>query len=110
MNDFWKDLAALIKVKTIVTLVVIGVFAALALSGAIPSDTTMAVVTMVVAFYFGTKAKRVTCPHWTRHSMTKPPAIREYRTVGGYFLRLSYDLTTRIRPKNTQCFTVLCSV
>ena len=58
MNDFWKNLAALIKVKTIVTLVVIGVFAALALSGAIPSDTTMAVVTMVVAFYFGTQSKK----------------------------------------------------
>lgn len=26
MNDFWKNLAALIKVKTIVTMVVIGVF------------------------------------------------------------------------------------
>lgn len=93
MNDFWKNLAALIKVKTIVTLVVIGVFAALALSGAIPSDTTMAVVTMVVAFYFGTQSKkRVTCPHWTRHSMTKPPAILEYRIVGGYFF------TTFLRP------------
>lgn len=29
MNDFWKNLAALIKVKTIVTMVVIGVFAAM---------------------------------------------------------------------------------
>ena len=97
MNDFCKNLAALIKVKTIVTLVVIGVFAALALSGAIPSDTTMAVVTMVVAFYFGTQSKkRVTCPHWTRHSMTKTPTIRKYRTVGGYFF---YDFFTTLRPE-----------
>ncbi len=33
MNDFWKNLAALIKVKTIVTLVVVAVFAILALRG-----------------------------------------------------------------------------
>ena len=33
MEDFWKNLAALFKVKTIVTLVVIAVFAALALLG-----------------------------------------------------------------------------
>ena len=58
LANFLNNLAALIKVKTIVTLVVIGVFAALALSGAIPSDTTMAVVTMVVAFYFGTQSQK----------------------------------------------------
>lgn len=58
LANFLNNLVALIKVKTIVTLVVIGVFAALALSGAIPSDTTMAVVTMVVAFYFGTQSKK----------------------------------------------------
>ena len=58
LANFLNNLAALIKVKTLVTLVVIGVFAALALSGAIPSDTTMAVVTMVVAFYFGTQSKK----------------------------------------------------
>lgn len=58
LANFLNNLAALVKVKTIVTLVVIGVFAALALSGAIPSDTTMAVVTMVVAFYFGTQSKK----------------------------------------------------
>ena len=58
LANFLNTLAALLKVKTIVTLVVIGVFAALALSGAIPSDTTMAVVTMVVAFYFGTQSQK----------------------------------------------------
>lgn len=58
MNDFWKNLAALIKVKTIITLVVIGVFAALALTGALKPDTVMTVVSMVVAFYFGTQTKK----------------------------------------------------
>lgn len=56
VEDFWKNLAALIKVKTIVTMVVIGVFAALALGGAFQPDTVMTVVTMVLAFYFGTQS------------------------------------------------------
>lgn len=58
LDDFWKNLAALIKVKTIVTLVVIGVFAALALAGTLQPDTVMTIVTMVVAFYFGTQSGR----------------------------------------------------
>ena len=33
MNDFWKNLAALLKVKTIVTMVVIFVFSSMALAG-----------------------------------------------------------------------------
>ena len=37
---FWDNLAALIKVKTIVTLVVIVVFAALAFTGKIPISPT----------------------------------------------------------------------
>ena len=58
MQDFVKNLAALVKVKTLVTLVVIGVFAALALSGALQPDVGMSVVTMVVAFYFGTQSEK----------------------------------------------------
>lgn len=58
MNDFWKNFAALIKVKTIVTMVVIGVFAAMALTGKFQPDTVMTVVTMVVAFYFGTQMEK----------------------------------------------------
>lgn len=53
-----ENLAALLKVKTIVTLVVIGVFAALALAGKLQPDTVMTIVTMVVAFYFGTQSQR----------------------------------------------------
>lgn len=58
VRELWTNLAALIKVKTIVTLVVIGVFAALALTDKLPADTVMTVVTMVVAFYFGTQNSR----------------------------------------------------
>ena len=46
MEDFWKNLVALLKVKTIVTLVVIAVFAALALAGVLQPDTVMTIVTM----------------------------------------------------------------
>lgn len=58
MNDLWKNLAALIKVKTIVTLVVVAVFAILALQGGLQPDTVMTIVTMVVAFYFGTQSEK----------------------------------------------------
>lgn len=49
-----SNLAALIKVKTIVTLAVISVFAVLALRGDITADNVMIIVSSVVSFYFGT--------------------------------------------------------
>lgn len=58
MGDFLKNLAALIKVKTIVTLVVVAVFATLALREKLQPDTVMTIVTMVVAFYFGTQSEK----------------------------------------------------
>ena len=56
--EFLKNAAALLKVKTLVTLVVIGVFAVLALKGSIEPDKVMYVVTTVVAFYFGTQHEK----------------------------------------------------
>lgn len=58
MQDFLKNLAALVKVKTIVTMVVIGVFAWMAVMGQFQPDTVMTVVTMVLAFYFGTQSEK----------------------------------------------------
>lgn len=58
MGDFLKNLAALIKVKTIVTLVVIAVFAVLSLNNTLPAETVMTVVSMVIAFYFGTQSEK----------------------------------------------------
>ena len=58
--DILKNLAALIKVKTIVTLVVIAVFAYLALTGTITADNVMIVVSTVIAFYFGTQSEKKT--------------------------------------------------
>ena len=56
--EFLKNLAALLKVKTIVTMVVIAVFAVLALKGQISADNTMIIVSMVVSFYFGTQVQK----------------------------------------------------
>jgi hypothetical protein len=56
--EILKNIAALIKVKTIVTLVVIAVFAYLALTGAITADNVMIVVSTVIAFYFGTQSEK----------------------------------------------------
>ena len=60
MKDFAKNLAQLIKVKTIVTLVIIFVFAVLALTGRISADNVMIVVSAVIAFYFGTQHEKNT--------------------------------------------------
>ena len=53
-----KNLANLVKVKTIVTLVVIGVFAELAMRGDIGPDNAMIIISMVVSFYFGTQHEK----------------------------------------------------
>lgn len=55
----WKNnLANLIKVKTIVTLVVICIFAVLALRGDILPENVMYIVTSVISFYFGTQVEK----------------------------------------------------
>lgn len=56
--DILKNLADLLKVKTIVTMAVIGVFAVLSLRGDIGSDNAMIVISMVVSFYFGTQHEK----------------------------------------------------
>ena len=56
--EILKNLAALVKVKTLVTLVVMGVFAVLALKGRISPDNAMIVISMVVSFYFGTQHEK----------------------------------------------------
>ena len=58
MNTLLTNLANLIKVKTIVTFVVVYVFAYLALTGAISPDNVMVVTTTVIAFYFGTQYEK----------------------------------------------------
>ena len=58
MKNFTKNLANLVKVKTMVTFAVMVVFGVLALRGDITPDNAMIIISMVVSFYFGTqKAK-----------------------------------------------------
>ena len=56
--EFLKNLANLIKVKTIVTLAVMAVFSVLAIKGDITADNVMIVVSTVIAFYFGTQLEK----------------------------------------------------
>ena len=58
MEILKKNLANLVKVKTLVTMTVIAVFAVLALRGDISPDNVMVIVSTVVAFYFGTQYEK----------------------------------------------------
>lgn len=80
MKNITKNLAALIKVKTIVTFVVIVVYAVLALRGNITPENVQNLTMVVVAFYFGTQldkgnteqtadAHSVICPFMTDSSV-----------------------------------------
>ena len=53
-----KNAANFLKVKTVVTLTVITVFAYLAIKGGITPDNVMVIVSMVVSFYFGTQHEK----------------------------------------------------
>ena len=53
-----ESIKNLLKVKTIVTLVVIAVFAVLSFRGDITPDNAMIIISMVVAFYFGTQHEK----------------------------------------------------
>ena len=52
------NIAALVKVKTIVTFAVVAVYCYLSIVGKIPTDNVQTVAMMVVAFYFGTQTEK----------------------------------------------------
>ena len=56
--EIMKNFAALLKVKTIVTFVVLAVFAVLSLQGDIGPDNVTVIVSTVIAFYFGTQHEK----------------------------------------------------
>lgn len=56
--EILKNIAALIKVKTIVTLIITVVYAVLALTNRIATDNVMQITMLVVAFYFGTQHEK----------------------------------------------------
>lgn len=53
-----KNIVELIKVKTIVTIIILTVWAYLAVTGTINADAVNNVTLMVIAFYFGTQYER----------------------------------------------------
>lgn len=58
MNDILKNIANLLKVKTIVTLLLTAVFCYLSAIGTIAPELFMAIFTTVIAFYFGTQHEK----------------------------------------------------
>lgn len=52
MKELLHNLAALLKVKTIISLVCLAVFAHLATTGGISPENCMVIISMVIAFYF----------------------------------------------------------
>ena len=58
MNEVVKNLAALIKVKTIVTVLMVLLYAVLALKGTIKPDSVSDVMLIVIGFYFGTQHEK----------------------------------------------------
>ena len=58
MGNFIKRLASLCSVKSIVTLVLTGVFAYLSIAKMI-SQEFMMVYTVIIAFYFGTQSQKL---------------------------------------------------
>ncbi len=60
MKKLIENLANLIKVKTVVTLMVVTVFSILAVKGTISADNVMIIISMVVSFYFGTQHEKHT--------------------------------------------------
>lgn len=56
MEKVKNNLAALVKVKTIITLLLTIVFCVLALTGVISGEDFLSVFSMIIVFYFGTQS------------------------------------------------------
>lgn len=58
MEQLKKRFANLVSVKSIVTLVLTGVFSCMAVTGSISQDF-MTIYAVIIAFYFGTQSQKV---------------------------------------------------
>ena len=58
-SDLIRRLSNLLCVKSIVTLILTSVFAYLAATGRVSSHDFLTVVSVVIAFYFGTQSERL---------------------------------------------------
>lgn len=60
MNEsILKRLAALLSVKSIVTLILTGVFAFLAVTGTVSGSDFLTIFLMVISFYFGSQSQKL---------------------------------------------------
>lgn len=57
MENIKKRLGNLLSVKSLVTLILTGVFAYMSVAGKIPQDF-MTIYAMIIAFYFGTQSQK----------------------------------------------------
>lgn len=53
-----EKLTKLINIKSIVTLLVTGIFCYLSVTGRISSELFMSIFTVIIAFYFGTQTEK----------------------------------------------------
>lgn len=60
MEQLYKRLGNLLTIKSMVTLILTAVFAWLTCSGGVSADQFLTVFTVVIAFYFGTQAEKLT--------------------------------------------------
>lgn len=58
MEQLYKRAANLLCVKSIVTLILTGVFATMTLRGLVSGDQFLTVFAVVISFYFGTQSER----------------------------------------------------
>lgn len=59
MEQMMNRLANLLSVKSLVTLALTGVFAALALQGVVSGQDFLTIFLIVVSFYFGTQSQKI---------------------------------------------------
>ena len=62
MEQMKRRAANLLSVKSLVTLVLTGVFAALALRGVVSGQDFLTIFLIVVSFYFGTQSQKLQDP------------------------------------------------
>nr|DAO48228.1 MAG TPA: hypothetical protein [Caudoviricetes sp.] len=53
-----EKLAKLVNVKSIITLILCGVFAYLSIMGKVASEQFLTIFTVIISFYFGTQATK----------------------------------------------------
>ncbi|PWL46826.1 MAG: hypothetical protein DBY45_01775 [Clostridiales bacterium] len=58
MKELLNRLDKLLTIKSIVTVVLTGIFAYLAVRGIVSGEQFLVIFTTVIAFYFGTQAKK----------------------------------------------------